>query len=342
MKVKVAGVQALSYYGEEEYKNVEVAVKMIREAAAEKVDLVVLSEGFPGPNSGPMDSGGKLPCRPMETMREMARENRVHLVVGELEENPELGNTYYLTLKLISTEGEILANYARRQPDHMELNAVLSGGKEHVLPFSNQKGLSERELHGVVDTPFGTVGLSICSEIFVPELLRIQMVLGAKIFLNPMNGRPMRPNIFRLKETWHAVVRARAAENLVFVVMPDLIYERKDIGLRPEDQDALGIIASPEGVLAMRNDVGIMYAELDMERLRFLRNRYYLKEDMETPPPADGNYTPIGCRPGQSHDRLPEIYGPLVAKQPDAFDYFYFKNGLDAWKEEFERVKKSD
>ncbi|MDP7385004.1 MAG: carbon-nitrogen hydrolase family protein, partial [Nitrospinota bacterium] len=163
MKVKVAGVQALSYYGEEEYKNVEVAVRMIREAAAEKVDLVVLSEGFPGPNSGPMDSGGKLPCRPMETMREMARESRVHLVAGELEENPEIENTYYLTLKLISPEGEIMANYARRQPDHMELNSVLSGGKEHVLPFSNQKGLSERELHGVVGTPFGTEGLSICS-----------------------------------------------------------------------------------------------------------------------------------------------------------------------------------
>jgi predicted amidohydrolase len=162
MNVKVAAVQALSYYGEEEYKNVDLAVGYIREAAAQGVDLIVLPEGYPGPNNGPLDGCGKLSARPMETMREMARETGLHLVAGELEPNPEIDDTYYLTLKLISPQGDILCNYARLQPDHMYLNAYLMGGRKHILPGSNRKGIGKRELHGVVDTPLGTLGLQIC------------------------------------------------------------------------------------------------------------------------------------------------------------------------------------
>ena len=49
MTVKVAAVQALSYYGEEEYKNVEPAVGYIREAAAQGFDLIVLLGRFACP-----------------------------------------------------------------------------------------------------------------------------------------------------------------------------------------------------------------------------------------------------------------------------------------------------
>lgn len=339
MNVKVAAVQALSYYGEEEYKNVDLAVASIREAADQGVDLIVLPEGYPGPNNGPMDSGGKLSARPIETMQEMAKETGIHLLAGELETNPEIEDTYYLTLKLISPQGEILINYARLQPDHMYLNAYLMGGRKHILPGSNRKGIPKRELHGVVDTPLGTLGIQICSEIFTLELARIQMLFGARIILDPMNGWPGGRTRVRAMDTWHCIVRARAAENIVFVVMPDVIYERKEIDFHPADQEAFGMIAGPEGVLAQRADVGIMYAELDMDRLSWLRTQYEFDDEVLSPPPPDGNFVPLGCRPGQCHDRLPELYGPLVEPHEEAFDYFYFRKGLDAYLDEFERVK---
>ena len=45
------------------------------------------------------------------------------------------------------------------------------------------------------------------------------------------------------------------------------------------------------------------------------------------------------CRPGQSHDRRPELYGELTQPQPDAFAYHYERRGLDTWRAEYDRIK---
>jgi predicted amidohydrolase len=98
MRLRVAAVQAKSFYGEEEYKNVELAIGYVDQAAKEDAQIAVLPEGYPGPNNGPLGSGGRL------------------------------------TQKLPSPEGEILSRYAPAQPDHMYLNAYLMGGSLHILP----------------------------------------------------------------------------------------------------------------------------------------------------------------------------------------------------------------
>lgn len=340
MKLRVAAVQAKSFYGEEEYKNVELAIRYVEEAAKEDVQLIVLPEGYPGPNNGPLDSGGRLSQKPIDVMREKAKEHKMFLSCGELESNPELQDTFYLTQKLISPEGEILSRYARVQPDHMHLNAYLMGGRMHILPGDNRRGLDPlKDIRGVVGTPLGTIGIQICSEIFVPELSRIQMLLGARIILAPMNGWPGGESKYRCKETWHCIARARAAENLVFIIIPDIVYERPELNYFAKDQDAFGIIASPEKILAKRGDPGIMYAELDMGRLDWLRTRYFDEDNLS--PPEGPDFDPIGCRPGQNHDRRPAFYQIITQPQPDAFNYFYFKDGLESYRKEFERVKEA-
>jgi len=340
MITRIAAVQVKSFYGEEEYKNVELAIRYIDEAAKAGAQLIILPEGYPGPNNGPLDSGGRLDQKPIDVMREKAREYRVFLSCGELEANPEMKETFYLTQKLISPDGEILSRYARVQPDHMYLNAYLMGGKMHILPGDNRKGLDPlKDIQGVVETSLGTIGIQICSEIFVPELSRIQMLLGAKIILAPMNGWPGEESKYRTMETWHCIARARAAENLVFVIIPDILYERPELNYHVEDQEAFGLIASPEKILAKRSDPGIMYAELDMDRLDWLRTRYFDEDNLSSQESSD--FIPIGCRPGQNHDRRPEFYQRLTEPQPDAFNYFYFEEGLENFSQEFERVKKA-
>jgi predicted amidohydrolase len=340
MVVRIAAVQALSYYGDQEYRNVDLAVRYIDEAAKGGADLIILPEGYPGPNNGPLDSGGRLTQRPIDVMREKARDHKIFLSCGELEANPDMRDTFYLTQKLVSPGGEILSRYARVQPDHMYLNAYLMGGRKHILPGDNRKGLDPlKDVRGVVGTPLGTIGIQICSEIFVPELSRIQMLMGAQIILAPMNGWPGGGSKYRCKETWHCIARARAAENLVFVVIPDIIYERPELSYGPNDQEGFGIVASPEKVLAQRTDPGPMCVELDLDRLKWLRNRYF--DDDNLAPPEHPDFVPIGCRPGENHDRRPEFYRPLIEPQPDAFNYFYFRNGLNEFVREFEKVKKA-
>lgn len=49
----------------------------------------------------------------------------------------------------------------------------------------------------------------------------------------------------------------------------------------------------------------------------------------------------FGCRPGQSHDRRPELYAELLREQPDAFCYHYERRGLDTWRAEYDRIKEN-
>ena len=61
-----------------------------------------------------------------------------------------------------------------------------------------------------------------------------------------------------------------------------------------------------------------------------------MNADQVPPGPGDEVY---GCRPGQSHDRRPELYGELTRPQADAFEYHYERRGLATWRTEYDKLK---
>jgi transcriptional regulator with XRE-family HTH domain len=77
-------------------------------------------------------------------------------------------------------------------------------------------------------------------------------------------------------------------------------------------------------------------AELDMARLAWLRTHYH--EPLLFEPPEDDDEPEFSCRPGQIHERRPELYRRLVEPQPSAFDYFYYRRAKEAWREEFDKA----
>ncbi len=310
--VRVAAVQPPSFIGQEEWKNAEQAVRFIDEAADQGAAYVVFPEGYPGPYSGPMQNDA------FDRVREAARRRHVWVSAGRLEP-ASLPDTFHITHKLIDDAGDVRATYRRVQPNHPIFNAYLMGGRHHVLPGDELM---------TVDTPFGRIGLLICSELFVPELSRILMLRGADIIVAP-GGGVHTPTRTRLQDTWRAVARARAAENLVYVVL---------------DQNLFGgahgrtCIASPERMLAAIDGPGVTCADLDLDRLRVLRSHFY-DDEMLSPPASDADV--LWSRPGQSHDRRPELYGELTQPQPDAFEYHYERRGLDTWPREYEKIRTS-
>lgn len=320
MKVKVAAVQPESFHGAEEHKNVDRALAYVDEAAALGAQLVCFPEGYPGPYSGPLDSGGHLRQSPIQALCGKARDRRVYISAGNLEPNHELADTYFITHKLIAPDGQVLANYRRVQPNHPCLNAHLMGGRLHVLPGNE---------FVVLPTELGRIGLLICSELFVPELARILMLRGADIILAP-GGGTHHPTHTRVREAWLCVARARAVENLVYVVVTQNLFYRGVTGRTA--------VVGPEGTLAEKSDAGLAMAELDLARLDELRSRYYDEEMLGTPEDPSKVWR---TRPGQCHDRRPELYGDLVRPQPDAFDYRYDRRGLDRWREEYEKIRRS-
>ena len=319
MKVKVAAVQPLSYYGEEEYRNMELAPGYIDTASAQGARLVCFPEGYPGPYSGPIDSNGKLPAHPIESLCKKAKEKGVYVFAGCVEENPAIKDTYYLCHKLISPEGQILANYRRTHPTHPLANAMFMGGKMHLIPGE--------ELI-VVDTEIGKLGLCICSEIWAPEIPRILTLKGAQIILAPSGGNPVQIRC-KTRDNWHCIARARAVENSVYLVVTQSYYE---------NAGGLGRTAmfGPEFPLGTLTDAGVLIAEFDLDRINEIRNRY-LDEEVLSPPESEKDV--FYSRPGQVYDRRPELYGLLTQPTEQAFDYKYYEKGLDSYKEEYERVR---
>ncbi len=316
--IRVAAVQPRCVWGDGEWQNAWQCVRLIDEAAASGARLITFPEAYPGPGHGPMDSGGHLPASPIEMVRERAARHRVYVAASCLDRVPDRPDAYWLTLKLIGPDGAILANYKRVQPDTHYLNEYLHGGRMHVLPGDEIM---------VVPTELGRIGLQICSELFVPELSRIQMLRGAEIIIAPVNGQhsETKPQV---AETWRCVARARAAENLCYVLATQNVFRDETRGV--------GIIAGPERALATTDGAGILLADLDLDRLAYFRCAHYGRGHFTPPTPEE---PATGCRPGQIHERRPELYGALVAPQEDAFDYFTYGKGPDAVAREHARVR---
>ena len=100
---------------------------------------------------------------------------------------------------------------------------------------------------------------------------------------------------------------------------------------------AISFMAGPEGTLGASQGAGIVYATLDMERLWYLRSKYEEEDDVG-PKPESGGYQPMRAKFGIIHQRRPDFYRKLVEPQSNAYNYFYYQQGLDTWKEEYERV----
>ncbi len=328
-KVKVAVVSPESAQGEDEWRNAVKALEHVDEAAATGAKLVCFPEGYPGPCNGPMDSGEHLSSTPIQMLQQKAKEHGVYVSASSLEANPEIESTYYLTHKLISPNGDILASYRRCQPDEPTLNAYLMNGRQHILPGNELM---------VVPTELGNIGLLICSELWVPELARIEMLMGAEIIIAPVNGVKHRRGSFdstvelernELIPGWSCIARARAAENEVYVIVTANIWVPGGKGMT--------IVAGPERFLVLSDKPGIATTTLDMDRLDLVRSRYV---DLLGDYYPDAKEVNFYSRTAQIHNRRPDFYHKLVEPQPDAYDYFYFKRGLDSWKGEYEKIRK--
>lgn len=119
--------------------------------------------------------------------------------------------------------------------------------------------------------------------------------------LEPGRDRLMYPAggaINELLPSWRTLVWARAIENLVFTGACQNLYG---------DEEGVGTIAAPEGVLASSSGEGLIVADLDFERLAYLRST---RESITFPKP----YSTI---PGVMEWRRPALFAGLSQKQTD-------------------------
>lgn len=119
----------------------------------------------------------------------------------------------------------------------------------------------------VVDTPVGRIGLSVCYDLRFPELYRQLAIKGAQLFSIP--------SAFTLvtgSAHWEVLLRARAIENLCYVLAPNQGGEHEN----GRQTYGHSMIIEPWGnILAcQKNGVGITTANIDLQRLMQLRKQF--------------------------------------------------------------------
>jgi predicted amidohydrolase len=233
---------------------------LVEEAASRGAQLVALPEHFACYGSAadtaaaaqPMD--GPLVAR----FRELAGKLGIFILLGSFPERVPGKARPYNTSVLLGPRGQILARYRKLHLFDVEL----SGNPPHRESEWTQPG-EEVVTAPLPGTPF-TAGLAICYDLRFPELFRAQVKAGANLILLPAaftaaTGR----------DHWEVLLRARAIENLAYVVAPAQ-YGQHAPGRRSYGRS---LIIDPWGlVLAQAPDgEGVILARLDYERLQRVR-----------------------------------------------------------------------
>jgi deaminated glutathione amidase len=231
-------------------RNLEIAERLVRDAAGQGADLVALPEKWNLLAGADELAAGAEPLdgRSISAARDWARGLGIWLLAGSIAERSEESDRAFNTSPLIDPDGAIAATYRKIHMFDVEV-----GGVAYRESESEQSGdeIVVAEAAGL------ELGMTICYDLRFPELYRILAVRGARAFTVPSaftahTGR----------DHWEVLLRARAIENQAFVIAAD------QHGAAPPHYDSYGrsMIIDPWGVpLAVAPDGnGVALAELDL------------------------------------------------------------------------------
>jgi nitrilase len=205
---KIAAVQMAS--GPHVQANLMEAGRLIKEAALQDADMVVLPENFAimGMNESDHVKVGEKPGDgPIQQfISQQAKKHGVWIVAGTIPIQSDVANKVYASCLLYSDKGKQVARYDKMHLFDVEISEL----KETYTESDTTIPGTERV---VVDTPLGKIGLAICYDLRFPEHFRAMVAEGAQIFVLPaafteVTGRAH----------WEILARARALENLSYLV----------------------------------------------------------------------------------------------------------------------------
>ena len=201
---KVAALQMAS--GPNVEGNLSEARRLIENAVAQGARLVVLPEFFSimGMKEDDMVAVREQPgAGVMQSfLAGMARKHRIWVVGGSIPIVANAPNKVRNTCLVYDEHGEQVARYDKIHLFNLDL------GNEH---YHEANTIEAGNQVVVVDSPFGRIGLAICYDLRFPELFRAMKNVDIVVL----------PSAFTAttgKMHWETLVRARAIENLTYVI----------------------------------------------------------------------------------------------------------------------------
>jgi len=259
---KVAAIQMAS--GPNVNANLLEAERLIKQAAKGGAELVVLPENFAIMGTSELDKvhlrerEGSGPIQ--DFLAKQATKRDIWLVGGTVPLVADADDKIRAACLVYDGDGEQVARYDKL---HLFDVNIPDSGEDYQESETIEAG--DRVV--VLDTPFGRLGLAVCYDLRFPELFRQLVEQGAEIVTLPSAFTAITG-----KAHWEPLIRARAIENLCYV----LAAGQGGFHLSGRETHGDSMIVDPWGVILARRPrgAGSVCAHLDMEQLRSMRRNF--------------------------------------------------------------------
>lgn len=269
-------------------ENLNQAERLVREAAAQGAQLILLQELFATPYFCIEQDHKHLALaedygqsRVLKRFAALAKELGVVLPLSWFE---RAGNAYFNSLTVADADGRLLGVYRKT---HIP-NAIGYQEKEYFSP--GDTGFK------VWDTAFGRIGVGICWDQWFPETARCLALMGAEVLLYPTAiGSEPGAAALDSRDHWQMCMRGHAAANILPVLAANRVGREvatTDPALQMRFYGS-SFITDHKGKLlaeADRDSTGVLVQSLDLAAMGEERLTW-----------------------GIYRDRRPEMYGPLLS-----------------------------
>lgn len=206
---KFAAIQMAS--GPNVDANLHEAGRLIKQAVQAGAELIVLPENFAimGINEEDKvvirEKNGNGPIQ--HFLEEHAKNNNVWIIGGTVPMECSDPNKILAACLVYDNNGSLVERYDKIHLFDVDL---VDTGES----YNESETIEYGELNlKVIDSPFGKIGLAVCYDLRFPELFRGLLDLGAQIVAIPAAFTAATGQAH-----WECLLRARAIENLVYIV----------------------------------------------------------------------------------------------------------------------------
>jgi N-carbamoylputrescine amidase len=270
--VKVAATQ-MSCSGNID-ENISKAETLVREAAAQGAQIILLQELFETPYFCQKEKSDYYAYateleqnKAVNHFKAVAKELQVVLPISFYEKK---NYARYNSLAVIDADGTVLGKYRKSHiPD--------GPGYEEKFYFNpGDTGFK------VWNTRYAKIGVGVCWDQWYPEAARVMSLMGAEILFYPTAiGSEPQDGSIDSKDHWQMCMLGHAAANLIPVVASNRIGEEID-----EDSSinfyGSSFIAGPQGnkiVEAGRDEQTVLVSEFDLDALEVQRIEWGIFRD---------------------------------------------------------------
>jgi len=252
---RIAAVQMAS--GPNIEGNLNEAARLIAMAVEQGAKLVALPEYFAIMGLRDHDKvalrekEGKGPIQ--EFLSATAKRHKIWLAGGSVPLESSVANKVRNSCMVYDDKGRLAARY-----DKIHLFGFEMGSER----YSEERTIEPGKNVVTVDTPFGRLGLSVCYDLRFPELYRamkdVDIILVPSAFTETTG-----------KAHWETLIRARAIENLAYVLAP----AQGGYHVNGRETHGDSMIVDPWGVVLDRlpRGSGVVVAGVNLTHLKRLR-----------------------------------------------------------------------